>query len=91
MHSQSLKSIAVGQCNKSAQLIFYHPVTAKTVALDDFSLDATLYIGPCFGLKYGGGIYVGKYYDQAETYASPKFDPSQIKYVRVKGNYKKSQ
>ena len=65
--SQSLRAIAVGRCTKSAQLLFYHPANKQTIASDDFSIYTTLCTGPCFGLKYNGGLYIDKYYKQAET------------------------
>ena len=86
-HSQSLCAIAVGRCNKSAQLLFYHPPTKQTISSDDFSLDETLCSGPVFGLKYDGGLYVDKYYDEAETFSPPTHAPSSMVFIKHNHTY----
>ena len=87
LYSQSLRAIAVGRCNKSAQLLFYHPPTKQTISSDDFSLDETLCSGPAFGLKYDGGLYVDKYYDEAETFSPPTHAPSSMVFIKHNHTY----
>lgn len=78
--TQMLKTILVGNDEKSDARLFYNPITKKLIASSDYRLNISCPSGPIFNPEYSEPTSYSLYNDSVTT-DTPSFDLAQSVYI----------
>ena len=89
--SKSLKCIAVGTCNKSDSLLFYHPPSKQTLSCGDgYRFDTYSPAGPHFDQQYDGDFIFNTKSALSVIHRPPTHDENATVYYEDDGCYHKA-